>query len=40
MEYNKLPKLLAEYLPEPLDKNQDFIEFLRLHDDLFDQFAD
>lgn len=40
MEYDKLPQLMAEYLPDPLDQNSDFIEFMRNTPNLFDQFAD
>jgi hypothetical protein len=40
MEYDSIPRLIAEYLPEPLDQNQDFIDFLRETPYLLDQFAD
>jgi hypothetical protein len=36
IEYDNLLKLLAEYLPEPLDSNQDFINYLRKTDKLLD----
>lgn len=36
MEYDQLPKLMAEYLPEPLDKNQDFANYLRSTDNILD----
>jgi len=36
IEYDNFPKLLAEYLPEPLDQNQDFINYLRNSDKIFD----
>ena len=40
MEYDTVLKLFAEYLPEPLNQNPDFAEFLRNTPDLLDQFAD
>ena len=40
IEYDNYLKLLAEYLPDPLDQNSDFVEFLRKTDNLLDQFAD
>ena len=40
MEYDNYLKLLAEYLPDPLDQNPDFIDFLRTSDSLLDSYAD
>lgn len=40
MEYDQLVRLIAEYLPEPLDQNLDFVDFLRDSPNLLDQFAD
>jgi len=36
MEYDNYLKLLAEYLPEPLNTNQDFINYLRNSENLLD----
>jgi hypothetical protein len=35
MEYDKMPLLMAEYLPEPLNDNPDFISFMQTAN-LFD----
>jgi hypothetical protein len=36
MEYDNLSTLLADYLPEPLDQNQDFINYLKTSDKILD----
>jgi hypothetical protein len=36
IEYDNYLPLLAEYLPEPLDSNPDFVEFLRNSESLLD----
>lgn len=40
MEYDNFLPLLADYLPEPLDQNSDFINYISVDPNLLDQFAD
>jgi len=40
MEYDQVLKLMAEYLPEPLEQNPDFVNYLKTQPQLLDQFAD
>lgn len=40
IEYDNYLKLIAQYLPDPLHLNADFIQFLRDNEKLLDQFAD
>lgn len=40
IEYDNYLKLIAQYLPDPLHLNADFVNFLRDNDSLLDEFAD
>ena len=40
IEYDNYLKLIAQYLPDPLHLNADFVNFLRDNDALLDEFAD
>jgi len=40
IEYDNYLPLLSEYLPEPLNSNPDFVNFIRNKKNLLDEFAD